>query len=516
MNEDICPIMKSTKWNISLWTTRSILSFVFIVSFLNVTIIFVKVDQVQHSSEEHHLPPSGRNASTLGSSLPVVVDTQASLHSNLTLPSKATDSVLQQKAPIDSEIDNGSPILNEANLPTLTPTKRQSTRPTQVPSARPSLRSIIHDSSTKLTTTAINHTKTPLQHMLKFVLDSNILGQPPQTKGAFIHVGKAAGSTISSLLRNGCHTFLPKPCRNETELPSASESAISKLTTYFHTPDFEEKNLQKYHEENQYQFFVLTIRDPLSRSISSYAASHPMHVGEEKMKFWKETAPGYHKWIWNKAPNNLTAQVTFLRKAGLIDLRNSQMYECFETLDEYAKLLSNFSAYDGSVWWYNQLRQKDCASVAKSTLHHAPGPVTHSLWDLRNILLQLQDGKLKEKAILLIRQEFIWNDWSTANSWVGDENIKRMNKTLIVRNSTELEIKLDMTLSEDGRKHLCHALVDEFKVYLKLIEMSVNLSEDEKMRSLEIARGNCPWLALEFSMDDTEESFEVRGEILQF
>jgi hypothetical protein len=31
--------------------------------------------------------------------------------------------------------------------------------------------------------------------------------------GAFIHMGKTGGSAISLLLRNGCHSFLPHPCR---------------------------------------------------------------------------------------------------------------------------------------------------------------------------------------------------------------------------------------------------------------------------------------------------------------
>ena len=41
----------------------------------------------------------------------------------------------------------------------------------------------------------------------------------------FIHIGKTGGSTITTLLRNGCNSFAAKgPCRNIT-----NESAISKL-----------------------------------------------------------------------------------------------------------------------------------------------------------------------------------------------------------------------------------------------------------------------------------------------
>ena len=50
--------------------------------------------------------------------------------------------------------------------------------------------------------------------------------------GAFVHIGKTAGSSLSMLLRNGCHSFVPKPCR---EIPAAEESMASKLVeSYYH------------------------------------------------------------------------------------------------------------------------------------------------------------------------------------------------------------------------------------------------------------------------------------------
>ena len=48
--------------------------------------------------------------------------------------------------------------------------------------------------------------------------------------GAFIHMGKTGGSSLSLLLRNGCHSFMPKPCRT---VPL--ETKVSKLVgTYYH------------------------------------------------------------------------------------------------------------------------------------------------------------------------------------------------------------------------------------------------------------------------------------------
>jgi hypothetical protein len=55
--------------------------------------------------------------------------------------------------------------------------------------------------------------------------------RPPHTPGAFIHVGKTGGSTLSGYLMNGCHSFVPKPCGGPSR-NIMNESYISKTTTY--------------------------------------------------------------------------------------------------------------------------------------------------------------------------------------------------------------------------------------------------------------------------------------------
>ena len=55
-------------------------------------------------------------------------------------------------------------------------------------------------------------------------------GWERNTDGAFIHMGKTAGSSVSLLLRNGCHSYMPKPCR---DVPL--ETIVSRLVgTYYH------------------------------------------------------------------------------------------------------------------------------------------------------------------------------------------------------------------------------------------------------------------------------------------
>jgi len=48
--------------------------------------------------------------------------------------------------------------------------------------------------------------------------------------GAFVHIGKTGGSSLSVLLRNGCHSWMPHPCRNVTRETRASEL----IESYYH------------------------------------------------------------------------------------------------------------------------------------------------------------------------------------------------------------------------------------------------------------------------------------------
>ena len=350
-----------------------------------------------------------------------------------------------------------------------------------------------------------------VQTMTKKALEEETKPLPPHTLGAFIHVGKTGGSTISTLLRNGCHTFVAKPCLNETQLSEAEESALSKLTTYYHVPDFVFGGLSNNHKNKPYEFFAISLRDPLSRAISSYGASHPKRIAWNKYQTLKE---GNGK-IFQKLKNNFydkgrkDAMLNYIIRISEKLHVNKRMYSCFESLEAYAQLLTNFTDYEPNSWTYF-FEQNDCVNVAKTTLHHVDDqqPMTHTFWDLRQILYQVNDN-LANKTILAIRNEFLWQDWVSANHWLGDEGEVYYDTDLSARNSTTLNLSIDMELSEEGRRNLCVALEGEYRLYLKLLVLSVNLSEEDVHKSLLVARERCPWLGLKLPRKDQKETFEV-------
>lgn len=331
---------------------------------------------------------------------------------------------------------------------------------------------------------------------------SNQTFTPPKTPGAFLHIGKTGGSTLSYQLRNGCHSFMEKPCKNETELPSSQESAISKLTSYFHIPDFDNGRLYRSNIENNYQFFVITIRDPLSRWISTYHQQHPYRLNADKLNKWKDKE-------WHAKYKRYKNYVPSLKK-----LQNkNHIYACFETLEEYAQLLSNltnFNMMKDKVHAEN-LREQDCDVQAKATFYHIRFESIYLFaYDLRQVLSMIQKN-LREKIILSVRTEFLWTDWATANRWLGDDSsvgIVKTGQKIDERNSTKVGSPVKMDLSEQARRNLCLALESEYHLYFKVLQLSVNLRPKDREDSLAIARKQCPWLDLNFK--DVPEVFESR------
>jgi len=90
----------------------------------------------------------------------------------------------------------------------------------------------------------------------------------------YIHIGKTGGSTISNLLRNGCHSFSgSKPCRKNI----ANETIISKLVEhYYHVPDFWRL------PTSNHRAYIISIRDPFQRTVSALLYDHPSNT-----KFYK-------------------------------------------------------------------------------------------------------------------------------------------------------------------------------------------------------------------------------------
>ena len=191
--------------------------------------------------------------------------------------------------------------------------------------------------STKITQSFRNNDSNPKP---KITSDSNTkqnhpgkAGKPPVTTNptkvtaGFVHMGKTAGSTLSMLLRNGCHSFVkPKPCH---VVPN--ETATSRLVqAYYHIPDF-----SKIPDSN-HQIYIISVRDVYDRTISAFLYHHP----------------------GNLKANNVTLPRNWMRAA-------PDAYSCFPTLEKFASSLTRGnSTFCDYPYRHNQIVTIDCDKFA--------------------------------------------------------------------------------------------------------------------------------------------------------
>ena len=285
---------------------------------------------------------------------------------------------------------------------------------------------------------------------------------PPNTPGAFLHLGKTGGSTLCSQLRNGCHSWAKKPCHIPT-----NESLVSHLTTYYHVPDFE-----KILHQHSYDFYVWTARDPFSRTASAYTYVHPANLRKERRKYWKQV-------------RNAVARA----------------YSCFPTFEEFATAIGDDPEhFDYPYSPTGPVNITNCTNLARAVMHSKVKNLEHQYFNTKKIIESLSSpSELRNKTVLVVRNEYMWQDWTTLNEWLGQESHIATFPQVHLRDYASSNLPVGRNITTLGRERICRALRPEYEAYLRIISLAANLGENEKEDTLAIARGNCPSLNLSFT-----------------
>jgi hypothetical protein len=275
----------------------------------------------------------------------------------------------------------------------------------------------------------------------------------PETPGAYIHIGKTGGSTISSQLRNGCHSWLKKPCG---AIPD-NESHVSLLTTYYHTPDFDKLS------NRSHDFYVIGLRDPFDRLLSTYAYQHPRNIRRR----------------------NDAAIVKGIRYF-------VAMYSCFPTLERFAELVGT----EPTLYEYpnaSEMNRTNCTNLAKAVINQRVRFSDHFYWSMKRIH-GLLGSQMNSSTIFAVRNENLWGDWVSTNEYIGQNNVSTPN--IRVRDHRNMKLPVPKKVSIAGRRNLCIALKPDYDAYLDFLRLAKNLDETERASSLKVANRNCPWLKL--------------------
>ena len=286
----------------------------------------------------------------------------------------------------------------------------------------------------------------------------------------FVHIGKTAGSTLSLLLRNGCHSFVPKPCQNVTE----PESPVSKIVdNYYHVPDFHTL------PESQHDIYILSIRDVFERTLSSFLYLHPQNVRH------------YHVQLSRH----------MLRQLPIA-------YKCFPTLESWAILQTNEACFYPDR--HNVVNATNCTRLACGGLHGKVRPYVHLYFNYQNLYAKLPLNR--NRQLYVIRKEKLWQDWKTVNDMLGERD-DRNGKTaaandtpdnkandateIAARNITHLDLPVGKELSKVARMRLCGALVSEYETYFKILHVAINMQPSDVEWAKAVAQTNCPYLDYE-------------------
>ena len=333
----------------------------------------------------------------------------------------------------------------------------------------------------------------------------------PNTPGAFIHLGKTGGSSLSKHLKNGCHSFIPKPCQN---VSAENETPLSKLTTYYHAPDFPDlvgffvtgKPKLKRRQVVDYDFYVFTTRDPFDRIQSAFQYSMPDNQLAYRFD-WKL----YNETLRGDSALNSTDLEEKMKKDMMDEMRSTgvwQSYKCFPNLQTFVDYIGDSPLDYENVSWASV--RKDCTHVARLAVHHKIGQMQHLFWDLK----KLTDGvnittrtghhasadDNHSKLILVVRNEFLWTDWSNANKMFGDDGSAWQQSVHEPHERDSSSLPLERTsLTDAGRERLCNAIKDDYNTYFEVLSRAANLEEQDLVASMDIAKRNCPML--QFNMN---------------
>ena len=256
----------------------------------------------------------------------------------------------------------------------------------------------------------------------------------PVPKGkhiCFVSVGKAAGSSVSSLLGFQLHGpdvfFIPS-------------GVLAHYTTHmFHG------SVNDCADDMPY--YLYTLRNPLSRAQSAFA-------------YDRDTYKRDFKAIYDECGFET---LNMLAAEGLADDGRAS---------DHCKRLA-YELIRGSGYMYDYHLFCNYHYYLNITLSQARYPT--------------------DSKILAIRIEHMEDDWNTAERVVADDSRRHVHVDLNVPHLNANDKKAqDIFLSEKSQALLCDALCEEIQVYKHLLRVAVNLSKRDYTQSIAELKESCP------------------------
>ena len=182
---------------------------------------------------------------------------------------------------------------------------------------------------------------------------------------------------------NGCHSFMPHPCRNITDNETIASRLIER---YYHVPDF--GLLPRY----QHDFYLVSVRDPYDRAISAFVYQH----------------------VANRMARNETMPTKEFYKM-------QAAYVCFPTLQVFCEYLQG---HDSTKFHYpyhrSEIHPYPCRDFARAAFHGRVRLFHHLYFGYQRI--QSLIPQQQPLTVYVARQERLLQDWDEMNRHLTDKH----------------------------------------------------------------------------------------------
>ena len=296
------------------------------------------------------------------------------------------------------------------------------------------------------------------------------------TPGGWIHVGKAGGTTLG--------TILPDTDSNMKNLTKYGQldSFMAQLTIRCHMGSCGLSDQRR--DMKDFQLLIWVIRDPFSRTGSAFEYMHPA--------------------------NNLSSPflLSYYEKS----------FRCFPTYEKFVYYLDDTTT--NSTTDENHTSIKSCRTQAYDFMNHQIGyNGLHFHYDTGYWVNRVKESFPPEKNddstaattnqlqypyMLVIRNERLWadykmvnwllgqNDWTSIQTYENDPKFPKGKDY----SSTHKHKNVTRNLSRIGKQRLCHALQREYQDYFWVLQHAANIGPADIEEAVRIAHRNCPNITL--------------------
>ena len=308
---------------------------------------------------------------------------------------------------------------------------------------------------------------------------SPVILEPKDRIITLVHIGKAGGVSLRRLTVIYCKLFFRNKRWADTRVerirtciekhfPDRQAVLSHQTQHYFHIEEYRTEELEESTS------FLVTLRNPVDRIISTYRYSHPGNCNEENRDE-----------VWR--PRGCEAE-KHKNKTGLI--QNTIHYSCFKSpaMEDFAQAL--MKPWKESDFWsdLSLSERRNCRYLAREMVqgHGTYGSAPHMLY---NYLYYASRSiwKYPDKEVFGVRTEHEWEDTVELDRLLGGNGNFKQDRDV----SHGSEGYVPSPLSTQAYQKLCCTLETEIEVYQDILERVMNLDAHAKWESMESIREKC-------------------------